>query len=864
MVQHSPSLLLTKLSVPRVRPAFVSRNSLLAALESGPVHKVILIAAAAGFGKTTLIAEWSSQYTDRVSWLSLDEGDNDPVRFLAYLIAAIQVQRPQIGQELLTALLSPQPPASEHVLPILINQLVSEHLILVLDDYHVIDNQAVHAALSFFIEHLPPHLTVVLLTRADPPLPLARLRAKNDLLEIRADRLRFSVDETEWFLNRTMQLDLPLEAIRALETRTEGWITGLQLAAIAMQTPHGDRQAFVRSFTGSHRFVLDYLIEEVLSRQTEPIRRFLLQTSILQRLSGPLCSAITGQADGQTMLATLEENNLFLIPLDQSRDWYRYHHLFAELLRVRLQAEAPDLPKKLAQRAAHWHAENGLAEDAVSYALDAEDFEFAATLITGPAAGIAQRGEVVTLLDWYKVFPAEATARDPRLCLYFGLAFALGGRWAEAETLLNYVEPVIETMPGEALMLAYLVANYRHDNQRLAAITELAQRQIDPTAKLVQALITSMDGDQPAACDLMAQAQRAAERNGDLTSALIALFHQCRLNVFAGNLHQGYELSQQALQRAADLGGLALPMVVLAHVSLGRILIEWNELESAEQHLTEAVRLSERSGFVSGTVSSGTMMLAEVRQAQGNVEAALHSAQEAIRYAEQYDPAPEVDWLKTYQARIWLCQGNLAAAVDWGRNTQYQSLPESLFYPSSIQKVTQARVLLAQRKADEAVMLLTELAAEACNLLTVETLAVLALARQAQGDNVHALLTLEQALSLAATENRVRAFLDLGNPMGRLLTSFCEAHPENVYVRQMLALFSSLPASTPAVEPLSGRELDVLRLIVAGYSNDEIAQRLTIALSTVKWYVNTLYSKLHVKTRSQAIARTHELRLLVD
>lgn len=844
-----PSLLVTKLYIPRVSAAFVPRESLVAALESGLGRKLILIAAAAGFGKTTLVADWSRLHKDTFCWLSLDEGDNDPVRFLSYLIAAVQTRRPHIGQELLATLQSPQPPALEHALPILINQLAPEDLILVLDDYHVIQNQAVHTALTTLVDYLPPQMTLVVLTRSDPPLPLARLRAKNELLELRASALRFTVEETAHFLN---PFQLSMEDIRALEARTEGWIAGLQLAAAALQTQ--DSRTFIRSFTGSHRFVLDYLIEEVLSHQPENLRRFLLQTSILHRMNGALCSAVTGEPDGQAVLEYLDKNNLFLIPLDQSRYWYRYHHLFADLLLARLQAESLASLRELRQRAAEWFEDNGLPEEAILYALAAEDFERAAHLITGPAASVTRRGEVATLLDWYRAFPPEFIEQHPRLSLQFGMAFALNGRWDEAEKLLRTVNTQLP--PNETLLLAYLVASYQQNAVQLEAIAAEAAALPHPDhlTKLVLALLVSLKSDWRTACQLMAEAQEASEREGDLSAALTALFQRCRMHVFAGELHQAHALSQQALQRVQELG--LLPMASLTHAALGRIFIEWNALDRAEHHLLEAIRLGERSGFVTGVLSSATIMLAEVRQAQGDMEGAVRTAEEGLALAERYDPPLEIVWLKTYQARIWLAQGNITAAAAWARSVQ--PLSTSMFYPNNIQKVTLARVLLAQRKTDDAVALLTSLTTEPVNLLTVETLALLALARQAQGDGVHALLAIEQALTLAESENRIRVFLDLG--MTKLLARFLESHPENTFAQKVLALFR--PDSPPQIDPLSERELEILRLIVAGYSNDEIAQQLTLALSTIKWYINVLYSKLQVKTRSQAIARAHDLKLV--
>lgn len=867
LTQAYPALLVTKHYIPRLRSSYVPRPHLLNSLESGLQRKLILIAAAAGFGKTMLVADWSMHHADEICWFSLDEGDNDPTRFLSYIVAAVQSRQPDIGVELLAALQSPQSPAVENVLRILINQIaaLSQRFILVLDDYHVIENQVVHAALNFLLEHLPPNLHLLLLTRTDPPLPLARLRVRDDLLELRAAQLRFSVEEAADFLNHTLGIQLPDESIRALEARTEGWIAGLQLAALALQSQSGDQTAFVQNFTGSHRFILDYLIEEVLSQQPENVRRFLLQTSILGRLNGALCSAVTGDEGGQAMLEHLERSNLFLIPLDPERCWYRYHHLFADLLAARLQAEyVPDL-KTLRQRAAHWHAANHLPEEAVLYALAAEDFEYAAELMTGSSLGVMHRGEVATLLEWYRAFPPDFVAARPRLALQFGMAFALNGRWDEAENLLTIVDqsPTADFPPSEALLFAYLVASYRQDAARLTAIAQAAaEARPDRVTKLVLGLVLSLKGDLRAACERLTESQEASEREGDVQLALSALFHQCRFQVFLGNLHRAYALSHQALERIGQLGGAALPLATMAYTTLGRIGIEWNQLDEAEENLSQAIRVAERSGLLTGMVSSATLMLAEVQQARGDFEAAAQSAQLAITHAEKNDPPAEIIWLKTYQARIGLGQGNIAAAADWLHTVQKSELSTSLFYPPTILPVTQARLLLAQRKADAAVELLTRLTAQPQDLLTVEALNLLALARWAQGDNAHALLTLEQALRLAEPENRVRAFLDLGAPLAKLLGRFVELNPNHAYARTLLAAFPAQSESSPTIDSLGERELEILRLIAAGHSNEEIAQKVVLALSTVKWYINVLYGKLHVKNRAQAVAIAHERHLV--
>lgn len=863
MLDQYPSLLVTKLFVPPLRSTHVRRAELLDALDTGFERRLILVAAGAGFGKTTLMADWSGRHPERVAWLSLDEGDNSPNRFLAYLVAAIQTRLPQVGRDLLAALQSQQPPPDETAAHVLINQLAAapDRLIVVLDDYELIDNPAVHRLVAFLLEHLPPRISLAVLTRSDPPLPMGRLRASHDLLEIRAGSLRFSAQEVADFL-AGMGIALSPEAVMALEARTEGWIAGLQLAALAMQSLPGDREVFVRSFSGDHQFILDYLIEEVLARQPEEVRRFLLDSSILHRLNSALAGAVVEGVDGQAMIDYLEKHNLFLVPLDQQRVWYRYHHLFADLLQTRLRLEAPDRVTGLYRRAAGWLAANGLPEEAVEYAMSARDFDQAAQLILGPAIGMVRRGEVGQLMRWHRGFPQEVLDRYPRLTLQFALACALGGRWEEAQTMLDSVSETGERLPpADEALLAYMMPQYRPDEARLMALVN--DKSLGRGARTSVAMLFSVRGDLETACEMLSSVQDDSELAGDIALMLTALFHRCRLRVYQGLMHHAYVLSQQALHRVAELGR-AQSMAAFGHSTLGRVYIEWNELERAHQHLHEAMRLAQQTGFVTGMMSGCAMMLSEVEQARGDFEAAASWAGAALDYSARFDPPHESQWIQTYQVRMWLAQGNLALARKWLDQVSGRSLPESLFFPFSIRPVTRARVLLAQRKPDQAVEVLMPVLDRPRDLLTVEALGVLALARQAQADAVHAQIALEQALELGEQEDRVRAFMELGAPIAKLVDRFCRDHPGHEFANRVLAALPAVDGEERLAEPLSDRELEVLRLISAGRSNEEIAGELTIALSTVKWYVNTLYAKLHVKTRAQAIARVHEMRLLEE
>lgn len=908
MFEQFPALLVTKVIVPRLRLPHLPRAHLQAALDAGLTRKLILITAPAGAGKTSLVADWAAHIDDgdknegekgddsalAVGWLSLDAGDNDPLRFLSYLLAAIQAHPRwrHFGAELLVALQSPQPPALNHTLHTLVNLLAREpaRLALVLDDYHVIEQAEVHTALTFLLGHLPPNITVMMLARGEPPppIPVARMRAKDDMTEIHADSLRFSPDETAALLNDLLGLRLSPEAVAALETRTEGWVTGLRLSALAMSALDArERDRFISTFVGSHRYVMDYLLEDVLANQPEDVRLFLQQTAFLERLSGDLCDAVTAavtddNADaitetsgGAAMLERIERAGLFLTALDPERRWYRYHPLFAEALLAR--ATPPPL---FLGRAARWHAEHHLPEQAIHYALAGREFDFAAALMTGDASHVMQSGAVLTLLNWYRVFPPEVVTRQPRLALQFGLAFALNGRWDEAETLLNTVtEATSDAIPlGEVLLLGYLVAGYRHDADLLATIAAQGERFVastahssDPTTHLAVSLLMSVGvirGGLGLACDWMESAQLLSERGGlagNTSLALTAMFHHCRLRVFQGGLRRAYDLCQQALTYAAASGGLALPIETLAHSALGRILIEWRDFDAADFHLAQAKTIAERSGFLTGNLSSSTIMQTEVLAGRGDVEGAKRTAAEAIKLAEQFDPPHEVAWLRTYQARVALMVGDVAAAKTWAHDSEGLVLPPSLFYPAPIQAVTRAWALYASRQFDAAAALLTTLSAESHSLLSVEVGVLLALVRAAQGDHVHAALSLTEALHQGALENRVQVFLMFGAPMAKLLARYVQDHPHHAFARTLLATFDDipeLPDSPLTIDPLSDREIEVLRLIVAGATNDEIAHTLTLAVSTVKWYINELYGKLGVKNRAQAIARAYVLKLV--
>ncbi len=927
-------LLTTKLYIPPLRPNRVPRPRLIDRLNQGlPLgHRLTLISAPAGFGKTTLLSEWVHHLKDeggmikgespasihpssfilhpsKVAWLSLDEGDNDPVRFWTYFITALQTVQTGIGQSALAALKSPQPPSTapasrsavewiESVLTALINELAVHRqrrpYILVLDDHHLIKTQLIHQTLTFLLDHLPPPpvgLHLVIAGRADPPLPLPRLRARDQLTELRAPDLRFTPDETAAFLNQVMNLGLSANDVAALEARTEGWIAGLQLAALSMQD-RTDVSGFIAAFTGSNRYILDYLVEEVLRQQPEDVQRFLLQTSILDRMTGPLSDALTGRTGGQVMLERLEQANLFIVPLAQDRTWYRYHHLFAQFLRSRLRQAPTPSPavSDLHGRASEWYEAHGLLAEAVKHALAGQNFERAAHLIEQTARQTVMGGEASTLLGWLEALPGEIIRSRPSLCLAQGWALVIAG---QSDTAEPYVQAALQAasttdaqIRGEAAAIRSLVAVLKSAPQAI----ELAHQALEhlpaddlflrSLVALNLGLAHDMRGDITAAGQAYSEASASGQAAGNILVHLMAIVQLADLKVLQGKLHEAATIYRQAIQLATE-PGKRLPIVATAHLSMGRLLYEWNDLDGATHHLTTCIELGQQweSTDISAT---GFVYLAHVRQAQADTA----GAQALIRQAEQALQGdilslPTISVARAYQVRLWLRQGNTEAATRlcssaiWAE--EYQARQSGVSgYLAQIEGATRVRVLMAQGKPELAIGLLDSLlqAAEAAGQTgyVIELLVLQALVLEAQGQSPQAITTLHRALTLAAPADYVRTFVDEGASMAILLNRMKnEGGRMKEYVGKLLAAFTpavrrpvqqSYPVQQPLIEFLSKRELEVLRLIAAGLSNREIAQELVITVGTVKRHVHHIYGKLEVHSRTQALAKARELGLL--
>ena len=916
-------ILQTKLYVPPIRPELVSRPRLIERLNAGlsASHRLTLVSAPAGFGKTTLVSEWVAACERPVAWLSLEEADGDLTRFLTYLVAALQTlalraaegSAPTIGEGVLGALQSPQPPPTEAMLTALVNEIVAtpEAFILVLDDYHALESVPVDQALAFLLDHLPPQMHLVIATREDPHLPLARLRARGQLTELRAADLRFTPAEAAGFLNQVMGLALSADDIAALESRTEGWIAGLQLAAISMQG-NEDVSGFIRDFAGDHRYIVDYLVEEVLKRQPGPIRRFLLQTAILDRLSGSLCDAVTGGEDGAARLEALQRGNFFVIPLDDKRAWYRYHHLFAGVLRLRLMAEQPDQVSALHRRASEWYEHHGSAADAIHHALAAEDFERAANLAELAKPAMSRNRQMATLLGWLKQLPDDLIRCRPVLNVDYALALMACGqlegveaRLQEAERRLTTTGDVSERPEGPAVgmvvvdeeefrrlpgMIPLIRAALALDRGDMAETVKHARRVLDLAPKddhLMRGGAASQlglaawtNGDLEAARRMTADGMTHMRLVGNISDAIGGAIVLADIQITQGCLHEAMATYQRALQWATEPGAPVRPGAADMVVGMSALHREHNDLETATQLLLTSQALGELAGLQQNPYRWRAAM-ARIREAQGDLDGALDLLDEAERL---YDGAfsPNVRPVAARRARVWAAQGRLGDALGWARERGL-SVEDDLSYLHEFDHITLARVLLARYQADHAdgsmsavVGLLERLlkAAEEGGRRgsAIEILVVQAVAYHAQGDLAAALLPLWHALALAEPEGYVRIFLDEGPSMRHLLREASTRGIMPDYTGKLLAAFGvgerksegkpGLPPVQPLIEPLSPRELEVLRLIAQGLSNREIGERLFLALSTVKGHNRIIFDKLQVRSRTEALARARDLGLL--
>ena len=884
-------LLQTKFHVPRRRRGVVERPRLRERLKRVPESTLTLVSAPAGFGKSTLVTEWvATAPAERctTAWLSLDQRDNDPGVFWRYLIAALQIAAPQVGAGALSLLESAQSPV-EAILAALLNDLdsLSDDIVLVLDDYHVIEAPEVHEAMAFLIDHLPPQVHVVISSRADPSFPLARLRAQGELVEIRAADLRFTPDEAAAYLNGVMGLELTPHDVAALDGRAEGWIAALQLAALSMQG-RDDAAAFIAGFAGDDRYIVDYLVGEVLQRQPEDVRSFLLQTSVLSRVNGSLCDAVTGQEGGQAMLESLERANLFLVPLDDRRHWYRYHHLFADVLRARLAEERPQEVGALHRRAAEWFEQHGERPEAIRHAVAGQDFERAADLVELAVPAMRQARQEATLRRWLEALPTELFERRPVLAASFVGARMSTGELAGVEELLGFAERWLDATDVESASMVVVdqagfrvlpstIAMYRAGLARLrgdvpgtmaharralelAGDHEVLER---GAAASLLGLAHWSNGDLDAAHRWYAEGMASLERAGYHADQIAGAITLADLCIAQGRLHDAMRTYEQGLHRARERTPPVLRGVADMHVGISELLLQRNDLDGARQHLATSRQLGENAEFPQNAYR-WRVALARIRQAEGDLDGAVELLDEA-ELVYNTDFSPEVRPVPAVRARVHLAQGRVADALRWAEERRL-SVDDELSYVREYEHITLARALSVQHGQDAARLLERLLAAAQEGHRTgsvIEVLILQALSHQARGDQAAALASLGEALTLAEPEEYVRLFLDEGPPMTALLRNAAGTGVGHGYARRLLA--STGPSTgrqqTGLIEPLSERELDVLRLLRSELDGPDIARELMVSLNTLRTHTKHIYAKLGVTSRRAAVRRAEELDL---
>lgn len=902
-------LLTTKWVIPSSPPHLVIRPRLLGVLQHGSARSLTLISAPAGFGKTTLLGEWATSCGRAIAWLSLDEEDNDPRRFLAYLIGALQKAHPVLGNTIRHKCSAAVQGSLTEAMMVLLNELAALPTVvtIILDNYQVIEHEAVHAALKMALDHLPAHVHLLIASRHEPPFPLARWRASGQLVELGAAALRFTREEVETWSTAVMNRVLGPAEVATLEQRTEGWIVGLQLATFALQEEH-DLSRCVTSFAGNQQYILAYLLEEVLEPQPEHIRSFLLYTSILDCFNSSLGGAVADQADAQSVLKYLERANLFLFPQAEQGGWYRYHHLFAEALRYHLEHTQPELVPLLHARASQWFEAHDCIKDAIKHALAAHDCGRAAALIELAAEDFIRMGEITTLQCWLAALPNAVVRASPRLCITAAwLAFITSDvplflSWVDAAE--QALQGIPETLPlaaaaalqGEIAALRAIHSLASHNAAGAIATLRQALAHLPPESLYPRSLVLlvlgvaySRGGSVSAGAQAVMEASSRLQATGHALLYPYGLVFQADLSMVQGALSQAAKVYQQVLSLAPEQDVPSLLAAGAAHVGLGWLFWEWNNLEAARQHLLQAW---DRGLQIQGgnILSNSAFLLSLVSQAQGNSEAADFWLHQAEIICQRAGHAESLAAVAAGRARLSLAEGHVEEALRW-----LQERADFLENPDSkrgeFEQLTQARVLIAAGRvgaAESAVQRARALleglraaAEEAGNVrVLLEALALQALALQLQGDEAGALSALGRAVSLAEPGRYIRLFLDEGEPMSRLLRKLLEQYRTQKRTRQKISLAylsnlvkafahpeaSSLPTSPtqaePLLDPLSWREREVLRLMAAGRKNREIADELVVVIGTVKSHINTIYAKLGVTNRVQAVAYARALGLI--
>ncbi len=920
------SLLSTKFYIPPVRPGAIVRLRLTEKLLSGITSSgsFIILSGPAGFGKTTLLSEFAAQVQQMcepqisVAWLSLDEGDNDLNRFWACLIHACQSVLGDVGESALTILRTPQPLPAETIPTLLINDLAGRDLslVLVLDDFHTIQNPALHAGLLFLVDHLPPNLHLILSTRIDPPLPLARYRARNRLVEIRAQDLRFRMDEAAQFLNRTMGLSLSPDALTALEERTEGWIAGLQLAALSMQD-RSDVSAFIQGFTGSHVYIAEYLMDEVLKQQTGEMQAFLLQTSLLDRLNGTLCEAVTGYSDGQGRLEALQRSNIFISPLDDEGRWFRYHHLFADLLKARLHNHLSKVDiNGLHQRAASWYEQNGMPAEAVDHGIAAADFANVVRIAETAALPMIIQAQVRTIEGWLQVIPAEFLEKSLKLNMAFAWLNLLRTMPQKAEPFIDrlrqlFAAPQMQTIDASlqvewlAIQAEYLIAQGRPEESRDLAVQ--AQKMLpdtDPSIRsmvyvtLAKAYQQTFDYDRAAAVFQMIV--QDARLIGDVTFEILGISGEAQMVLKQGRLHRTYEIAEEGIRRL-ETTGKHVPFSATLYGELGEVYYFWHQLDQAREYLRRSSEISGKNGYSDPEIYYH-LMKSKICRMEGDLDGSIREMEQASRLAGVIRPVMIQANVTAQQIWVDLAADKLAAAeqrlvaqgFSFGENFGYPELASGtpVTMESGLCYNSAFRILLYKVKKGLDASIPAEVidlgervfkGEMVCQhlLVALETLLLLSQMYAVCGESQKSIEAAARALELGEPEGFISPFVEEGQPIKEILLEISKSDrpgmAQSVYLRQILTAFPQLPDPTqetirPAaakmrmpdapVEPLSARELEVLALIAEGDSNQAIAEKLFITVSAVKKHTGNIYGKLSVNSRTQAVSRARQLGLL--
>ncbi len=895
---NPPQLLATKLFVPRTRQTIVPRPQLAARLAASLTHPLTLISAPAGFGKTTMVSTWARSQPQAVAWLALDEGDNDPTRFLSYLVAALQRVNPALGQGVQSALAASSPPPPAAAITALINDLAAAEgeILLVLDDFHLVDATPIHEAVALLVTHQPPQLHLMLVTREDPQLPLARLRARGELVELRAQDLRFSPAEAAQFIHEVMGLALDEQAMAALDARIEGWAAGLQLAALSLQNSDNPA-ALIAGLTGNHHFILSYLTEEVLHQLSPARQSFLLETALLTRLNGDLCDAVTGRAGSAAVLEELEAANVFVIPLDDERRWYRYHHLFADLLRHQLRRTMPERASTLQQRASAWYETQGDAIEAIDYALAAEDYVRAVRLLENHARAVVLQGYAQTVASWLSRLPEAWRMAGPRTNLAFGWSLLLRGQLDEIEPYLRDAEvagaeTATAAIQAEALALRAGLASLRGDPERSRELARAAVALAPADDLYVQSMTTFCLG---AACNYAGRdaeaiaTYRAAlplcEAAGNRVAAMLIVGNLTMLYSARGQLHAAADLCLATISAAAHAGLHDSPALAVVYGGYGDLLYAWNDLDGAQEQVTRALDLSRRSGHVAALAYSNVVQ-SRLLQARGDLTGAAQALEQAIALRRRGMPAWVAPHIVSQQVALALARSDLAAAEQALLQTGVAAT-DPLHHTREVIQIAHLRLRLHQGRdqnsaqlddADELALRILASAAPADRMGRVlEVLLLRGQMSHAQGDVDAACADVMQALTLGESEGYVRVFVAEGEALRVLLGAVrrkltqqaAELGPSPAYVDKVLAAFPHVETAArsgpitlpPLVEPLTERELEVLRLMAQGLTYDEVAQQLIVSLNTVRYHVKGLYGKLGVDKRMAAIeqAKAHGL-----